>query len=142
MTGAEYEQLIADYIAEHFDLTVRQQVTLGRRALSGQRRRLDILAQEPGGRQALALECKYQAVSGTTEEKLVNTLRDLELLGQTNLATCLVYAGDGFSAPFRSLLEGDRSAVYCLPEGSGRTPATAELDELLATVFGRWEWLP
>ena len=62
---------------------------------------------------ALAIECKYQEVQGTTDEKIPYALQDLEALW---FPGCLVYAGTGWSKGVLHTLEGSRRAVHCLPD--------------------------
>jgi hypothetical protein len=138
----DYRDLIAAYIDANFarkGVVVYTEVALGK-TIIGKNRQLDILALRKSDQCALGLECKYQHVSGTTDEKIPYALLDLEALW---IPGCLVYAGDGWSQGVLHTLEGSRLAAYCLPErpALSRTLDTRELDHVLAAVFGLWDYV-
>lgn len=140
MQAAEYRDLVGGYIERQFSsrgLTVYREVSLGK-TIIGKNRRVDLFVLRKEDQRALALECKYQRVSGTTDEKIPYALQDLESMW---VPGCLVYAGEGWSQGVLHTLEGTRSAVYCLPElpALARHNATMELDHVLASVFGLWD---
>lgn len=125
------------YIHQNFapcGLVVYTEVPLGK-TIIGKQRRLDIFLRHRTTSLALGLECKYQATSGTTDEKVPYALADLESMW---IPGCLVYAGEGWSAGVLHTLEGSRHAVFCDPAGTARTKATLELDHVIASVFGLW----
>jgi hypothetical protein len=117
-------------------LVVYTELSLGK-TIIGKRRRIDVFIRHETNSLALGLECKYQATSGTTDEKVPYALADLAAMW---IPGCLVYAGAGWSAGVLHTLEGSRNAVYCDPPDPGaRDPAgTIELDHVLASVFGMW----
>ena len=140
MQAAEYRDLVGAYVEKQFasrGLVVYSEVSLGK-TIIGKNRRVDLFVLRKEDQRALALECKYQRVSGTTDEKIPYALQDLESMW---VPGCLAYAGDGWSQGVLHTLEGTRLAVYCLPElpGLARSNATMELDHVLASVFGLWD---
>ncbi len=140
MLPLEYRDLIAAYIDTNFSrrgIVVYTEVSFGK-TIIGKNRRLDVFALRRTDQRALGIECKYQDSQGTTDEKIPYALQDLEALW---IPGCLVYAGGGWSKGVLHTLEGSRLGVHCLPErpALGRTPATLELDHVLAAVFGLWD---
>lgn len=137
--GGEYRDRVAGYIHANFNacgLIVYVEVPLGK-TIIGKNRRLDLLVLRPSDQVALALECKFQAIPGTTDEKIPYALQDLDSMW---LPGALVYAGKGWSPGVLHTLEGARNAIYCDPdEALARTKATIELDHVLASVFGLWD---
>ena len=147
MTGAEYANLVASYLSRRFgprSLKVYREIRIGK-TIIGKNRCIDIFcvaedsqrSSRPG---AFAIECKFQDVQGTVDEKIPYALDDLVALP---LAGCIAYAGQGFSAGVQHMLAASRHAAYCLP-----TPAqvessaeTRELDHVLAVHFGWWDVL-
>ncbi|HTM03711.1 MAG TPA: PD-(D/E)XK nuclease superfamily protein [Vicinamibacterales bacterium] len=142
MTGAEYANLVARYVARRFgprDLKVYREIRVGK-TIIGKNRCIDIFCVTGDGRQAFAIECKFQDSQGTVDEKIPYALDDLRALP---MAGCIAYAGRGFSEGVQHMLAASRHAAYCLPlsEQTGSTPDTRELDHLLAAHFGWWDVL-
>jgi hypothetical protein len=139
VTGNQYRDLIASYIDRNFGdsgLLVYTEVSLGK-TIIGKDRKIDVFVVRRSDQKAIALECKYQEVQGTTDEKIPYTLQDLEALW---IPGCLVYAGEGWSRGVLHTLEASRLAAYCLPDdGLARGAETRELDHVLAATFGLWE---
>ena len=140
MTGHGYRDLIAAYIHHQYGelgLVVYREVNLGKTVI-GKDRQIDVFVHRPIDQKAIAIECKYQDVPGTADEKIPYALQDLAALW---LPGCLVYAGHGWSRGVLHQLEGSRLAAHCMPDPSGlaRSRATRELDYLLAATFGFWE---
>ena len=140
MKPHDYRDLIAAYILANFaprGLVVYSEVSLGK-TIIGKNRKLDLLVLRRSDQRAVALECKYQQVPGTTDEKIPYALADLDAMW---IPGCLVYAGEGWSQGVLHTLEGSRAAVCCVPErpALARTLATRELDHVLAAVFGLWD---
>jgi hypothetical protein len=136
----DYRDLIAGYVDANFGskgLVVYTEVALGK-TIIGKNRLIDVFVLRPSDQQALALECKYQQVSGTTDEKIPYALQDLEALW---IPGCLVYSGEGWSEGVLHTLQGSRRATYCLPARPelARTLNTRELDHVIAAVFGLWD---
>jgi hypothetical protein len=139
VSGNVYRDRIAAYVHENFSafgLVVYTEVNLGK-TIIGKRRRIDVFVCHETKNLALGLECKYQATSGTTDEKVPYALADLEAMW---IPGCLVYAGEGWSSGVLHTLDGSRNAVFCdPPEDNHRDPTkTIELDHVLASVFGLW----
>ena len=143
MEGREYRDLIAAYVERQFgphDLRVYTEVSLGK-TIIGKDRHVDIFALRTSDQRALAIECKYQGVKGTADEKIPYALQDLEALW---IPGCLVYAGEGWSEGVLHTLEGSKLAAFCLPPESpalDRSGNTVELDHIIAAVFGLWEYV-
>ena len=142
MTGAEYANLVAAYVARRFDsrtLKVYREVKVGKTIL-GKNRCIDIFCVADEGRRAFAIECKFQDSQGTVDEKIPYALDDLRALP---MAGCIAYAGQGFSPGVLHMLAASPHAAYCLPVGGQFIPTaeTRELDHLLAVHFGWWDVL-
>ncbi len=139
MTGNEYADLIAAYLTKnyrHRGLRVYREVSLGK-TIIGKNRRVDILAVHDETQRALAVECKYQTVAGTADEKLPYAIQDLEAL---SIPATIAYAGEGFSQGVLHMLQGSPTAAYCMPGFDlAATRLTLELDHLVATTFRWWE---
>ena len=141
MTGKEYADRIASYLIENFGvrgLVAYREVSVGK-SIIGKNRKLDILVVSTLSNDAFAIECKYQEVQGTTDEKIPYTLQDMKALP---MAGAVAYAGEGFSIGVLHMLEASEIAAYCLPgEDLTRTNSTSELDHLLAMHFRWWDLL-
>lgn len=138
--GHSYRDIIAGYIHHQYSdlgLVVYREVSLGK-TIIGKDRQIDIFVLRPHDSRALAIECKYQDVPGTADEKIPYALDDLAALW---VPGCLVYAGRGWSRGVLHQLEASRLAAYCMPDrpSFARSKATRELDYLLAATFGFWE---
>ena len=99
------EMIIA--ILKHRKYRVRRDHPEGR-MFWGAPRTIDVLAQKPGC--TLGVESRCQVSSGTAQEKLVSTLRDMESWPPP-IRPLLVYHGPGYSAAFRAWLEAQPNAV-------------------------------
>jgi hypothetical protein len=140
VTGHNYRDLIAGYIHHQYGehgLVVYREVNLGK-TIIGKDRQIDVFVVRPADQRAIAIECKYQDVQGTADEKIPYALDDLAALWIPGI---LVYSGRGWSRGVLHQLEASRLAAYCLPEGRSwqRGKATRELDYVLAATFGFWE---
>lgn len=65
-------------------LVVYTEVALGK-TIIGKDRRLDILILRRSDQRSLALECKYQKVSGSADEKILYALQDLAAIRSLGL---------------------------------------------------------
>ena len=141
MTGSDYANLVAGYIARRFDARVKvyREVRVGK-TIIGKDRCIDIFCVCERSNQAFAIECKYQDSQGTVDEKIPYALDDLRALP---MAGCIGYAGRGFSEGVLHMLRASPHAAYCLPltGQSHSTADTRELDHLLAVHFGWWDVL-
>lgn len=84
-----------------------EQVRVARR-IWGSERFIDVVLIHPQTRKTLGLECKYQAVRGTAEEKIPATIKDIEAWPIPGL---VVFAGEGFTENMRSFLISTGRAV-------------------------------
>ena len=102
-------QLVADVcaLAQRLGLETREQVRVGRR-LWGAERRIDVVLTQPDTRKRLGIECKFQAVSGSAEEKIPTTIQDI---AAWPIAGIVVFHGGGFSPAMRSFLLASGRAV-------------------------------
>ncbi|MCG3773976.1 MAG: hypothetical protein JW395_0793 [Nitrospira sp.] len=94
-------------LAEKLHLEVRRQVKVGRR-LWGQERRIDLILTDIVQRKSLGIECKYQAVAGSADEKIPATITDIAAWPIPGL---VVFSGTGFSQNMRSYLISTGKAV-------------------------------
>lgn len=137
--GDTYRDLVAAYVERNFgarNLTIYTEVNVGK-TIIGKNRRIDVLLIHEPDQKALAVECKWQAGGGTTDEKIPYALQDIAAMW---LPGCLAYGGSGWSKGVLHTLEGSRFAVACeLPDDLARTRKTLELDHVIGAVFGFWD---
>ena len=142
MTGTEYANLVGAYVSKRFEsrnVRVYREVSVGKSIL-GKNRRIDVFCVCPEQNEAFAIECKYQEVAGTVDEKIPYAIEDLRALP---MAGCIAYAGSGFSEGVLHMLRASEHAAYCfpVPDQGEPTQLTEELDHLLAMHFGWWDVL-
>jgi len=139
MTGTEYANLVAAYLTRCYGargLDVYREVSLGK-SIIGKNRRIDLLCVHRESSKVLAIECKVQSAQGTVDEKIPYALDDLRAM---HIPAFVVYAGQGFSDGVLHMLQASENAAYCLPETSlAPSPATVELDHIVAMIFGWWD---
>lgn len=87
-------------LGQSLGLEILEQVRVARR-IWGAERFIDVVLIQPQTRKTLGLECKYQAVRGTAEEKIPATIKDIEAWPIPGL---VVFAGEGFTENMRSFL--------------------------------------
>ena len=104
--GNELKEEVAR-IGQELGLRVFEEVEVGKR-LWGARRRIDVILRHPETRQTLGIECKYQAVPGTAQEKIPATVQDILAWPIPGL---VVFAGEGFSSDMRSYLYATGKAI-------------------------------
>src|SRR5829696_2640209 len=97
--GAE---LVTAVVALGHDLGLeaREQVRVARR-IWGAERRIDVVLIHPVTRKTLGIECKFQSVGGSAEEKIPAIIKDIDAWPIPGL---VVFAGPGFSENMRSFL--------------------------------------
>lgn len=88
-------------------LEAMEQVRVARR-IWGAERYIDVVLTQPQTRKTLGLECKFQAVRGTAEEKIPATIKDIEAWPIPGL---VVFSGEGFTENMRSFLVSTGKAV-------------------------------
>jgi hypothetical protein len=140
VTGTDYANLIASYVARRFGargLKVYREIRVGK-SIIGKNRCIDVFCVREADNTAFAVECKYQDSVGTVDEKIPYALDDLDALP---MAGCIAYAGRGFSDGVLHMLNAAPRAAFCLPvEGQAESSAdTRELDHLIAAHFGWWD---
>jgi len=138
--GHEYRDRIAAYLVHNYGndgVEVYTEVPLGK-TIIGKDRKVDVFLLRRHDGVALAIECKYQDVPGTTDEKIPYALSDLDAL---RVGACLSYAGEGWSRGILHMLEASSRAAFCLPSAPSyqRTPDTLQLDYIVAATFSLWK---
>jgi hypothetical protein len=108
-------------IADKLGLEHRTQVRVGRR-LWGAVRNIDVVLTHPITRQRLGIECKFQGVAGTAEEKIPATIADIDAWPIRGL---VVFGGQGFSPNMRFYLVS-----------SGKAVGIEDLEDWLVLYFG------
>jgi hypothetical protein len=108
-------------LAGRLGLEARRQVKVGRR-LWGAERRIDVVVTDPVSRRRLGLECKFQGVAGTAEEKIPTTIQDI---AAWPIPGIVVFSGEGFSPYMRSFLIA-----------SGKSVELEDLEAWLRLFFG------
>lgn len=141
MTGGQYANLVASYLARRFGprgLKVYREIRIGK-SIIGKDRCIDVFCISDAGK-AFAIECKFQESPGTVDEKIPYALEDLRALPMTG---CIAYAGQGFSLGVLHMLRAAPDAAYCLPgpDQTDQAADTRELDHLMAAHFGWWDVL-
>ncbi|MBI3448734.1 MAG: hypothetical protein HY049_07450 [Acidobacteria bacterium] len=104
--AAELQSAVVE-LARRLELDVREEVRVGRR-LWGSERKIDVVVTQRESRRSLGLECKFQAVGGSAEEKIPSTIADI---GAWPIPGLVVFSGDGFSSNMRSYLVSTGKAV-------------------------------
>lgn len=148
MTGHEYKRLVARYLLSVYSkrgMHLYEEVNVGT-SIIGKQRRIDLFLHVPTSNLALALECKYQDSSGTTDEKIPYALEDLKAL---RVPAVIAYAGGGWSDGVLHLLQSSSLAAFCLPDeamkpaprkqGDSIDSGTWQLDHVLAQTFRWWD---
>ena len=120
-SGSDLEKQVEE-IGKKLGLTTEQQVQVGRR-IWGARRNIDVVLKHTETRVSLGIECKFQGVSGSAEEKIPATIDDIHAWPIRGL---VVYAGKGFSQNIKSFLLSTGMAVE-----------VDDLEKWLQLYFGR-----
>lgn len=94
-------------MANQLGLEAHEQVRVARR-IWGAVRRIDVVITHPQTRKTLGVECKYQAVAGTAEEKIPSIINDIAAWPIPGL---VVFAGEGFTENMRLFLISTGKAV-------------------------------
>jgi len=97
-------------LALELGLEIKKQVRVARR-IWGAIRRIDVVITHPQTRKTLGVECKYQAVGGTAEEKIPAVINDIAAWPITGI---VVFEGAGFTANMQMFLISTGKAVeFC-----------------------------
>ncbi len=105
-SGRELESFVSQ-VGLELGLVVESQVAVGRR-IWGARRQIDVVLKHPETRVSLGVECKYQGVTGSAEEKIPSTIEDIQAWPIRGI---VVFAGEGFSGNVKAYLLSTGKAV-------------------------------
>lgn len=105
-TGSELKNKVIE-IGKHLGLEVRSEVRVGKR-LWGATRLIDVVIIERVSRKSIGIECKFQGGSGSAEEKVPTTIKDIDAWPIPGI---VVLGGDGFSTNMKSFLYSTGKAV-------------------------------
>jgi hypothetical protein len=89
-------------------LQAHTQFKMGRR-IWGAERRIDVILTNASDGRRLGVECKYQGVQGSAEEKIPSTLQDIDAWPIKGI---VVFAGEGLSANMRAFLLASGKAAH------------------------------
>ena len=95
------------HLAGELGLECRKQVRVARR-IWGAVRHIDVVVTHPQTRKTLGIECKFQAVPGTAEEKIPSVINDIAAWPIPGL---VVFDGAGFTENMRLFLISTGKAV-------------------------------
>lgn len=104
--GDELVKAVAQ-LARDLGLESKEQVRVARR-IWGAVRKIDVVITHPQTRKTLGIECKFQAVLGTAEEKIPSTIKDIDAWP---IAGIVVFAGTGFTENMKMFLISTGKAV-------------------------------
>jgi len=104
--GDELVKAVAE-LSRQLGLEYREQVRVARR-IWGAIRHIDVVITHPQTRKTLGVECKFQGVTGTAEEKIPAIINDIAAWPIPGL---VVFAGAGFTDNMRLFLISTGKAV-------------------------------
>lgn len=104
--GDELVKAVAQ-LGKELGLEANEQVRVARR-IWGAKRHIDVVLTHPETRKTLGIECKFQAVLGTAEEKIPSTIQDIAVWPIPGL---VVFAGEGFTENMKMFLISTGKAV-------------------------------
>jgi hypothetical protein len=105
--GEELKQRVVA-LAGKLGLETRTEVPSARR-LWGAKRRIDVVIRHQAVGKILGVECKYQGTSGSAEEKIPATIRDIE---HWPIPGIVVIDGPGFSDNMKGFLIATGKTVW------------------------------
>ena len=105
-SGPDLERAVVR-VGEALGLEAETQVTLGQR-IWGRRRQIDVLLTRPDTGVMLGVECKFQRTAGSTEEKILATITDIDAWPIRGI---VVMHGDGFSPDFKAFTRSSGKMV-------------------------------
>ncbi|HMP84108.1 MAG TPA: hypothetical protein PKA41_15530 [Verrucomicrobiota bacterium] len=94
-------------LARELGLEVKEQVQVARR-IWGAVRKIDVVLTHPQTRKTLGIECKFQSVSGTAEEKIPSVIEDISAWPIPGI---VVFSGEGFTDNMKMFLVSSGKAV-------------------------------
>jgi hypothetical protein len=94
-------------LARTLGLDSREQVRVARR-IWGAVRHIDVVLTYPQTRKTLGIECKFQGVTGTAEEKIPSVIQDIAAWPIPGL---VVFGGEGFTENMKLFLISTGKAV-------------------------------
>jgi hypothetical protein len=94
-------------LGKNLGLEVREQFKVARR-IWGAERRIDVILKDPKTSKTLGVECKFQGVGGTAEEKIPSTIQDIKAWPIEGL---VVFTGPGFTENMKAFLISTGKAV-------------------------------
>jgi hypothetical protein len=107
--GDELVRAVID-LATELGMESRKQVRVARR-IWGAVRHIDVILTHPQTRKTLGIECKFQAVTGTAEEKIPAVINDIAAWPIPGL---VVFDGAGFTENMKLFLVSTGKAVeFC-----------------------------
>ena len=104
--GEELKRRVVE-LAAGLGLQAETEVRAARR-LWGAKRRIDVVLTHESGK-VLGIECKYQGTSGSAEEKIPATIKDIEFWPIPGI---VVIDGPGFSSNMMGFLMATGKAVW------------------------------
>lgn len=104
--GDDLVKAVAE-LGRQLGLESSEQVRVARR-IWGAKRHIDVVLTHPATRKTLGVECKFQAVGGTAEEKIPSTIQDI---GAWPIPGIVVFAGQGFTDNMKAFLLSTGKAV-------------------------------
>ena len=119
-SGSELRDKVAK-LATDLGLDVRTEVRVGRR-LWGAVRSIDVVLTRRDTGKTLGIECKFQGMGGSAEEKVPATIQDIAAWPIPGL---VVFGGDGFS-----------SNMVAFFHATGKAVSLTELEPWLRLFFG------
>ena len=118
--GSELRDKVA-MLATELGLDVRTEVKVGRR-LWGAVRSIDVVLTRKETGKTLGIECKYQGIGGSAEEKVPATIQDIAAWPIPGL---VVFGGEGFS-----------TNMVAFFHATGKAVSLSELEPWLRLFFG------
>ncbi len=106
-SGGGLEQRVVA-LAQSLGLKTQARVKAARR-LWGQQRYIDVVISDANSGKRLGVECKFQATSGTAEEKIPATIQDME---HWPIPGIVVIDGEGFSKNMQGYLMSTGKVVW------------------------------
>jgi hypothetical protein len=95
-------------LAKALGLEAHTEFKMGRR-IWGAERRIDIVLTNPADGKRIGIECKYQGVQGSAEEKIPSTIQDMDAWP---IRGVVAFAGDGLSTNMKAFLLASGKAVH------------------------------